>query len=284
MIDRRPSAGRISLWLAVGTVVVLAVAIMMGWLARRDIDEATTTPTPAIGEISVEPALPPPAADPVVAAADAEPVPLAVPPQAPRFPPPKQVGPIPEAIDVTVIDSDDHPVANAEVLMRSTISDESAARLEELGKLLKDPHADPAATRKLLDEITKTDDRPAGTTWESPSARYLTDEQGRCRVPLRFGAGEIYASRDGVGTSGVWKPARFEHDPDAPSDPTAFRHAWDSAVILKLLPHATLTGIAVGADGTPLAGALVSVGHSFSNGREVETKPREVEPAETDEN
>jgi Carboxypeptidase regulatory-like domain len=282
MTDRSRLAGRTGL-VAAGAVAVLVFAIIIVLLSRQHADEAAPAPPAALLDPALEGSSPTTVADTPAPALDPEPERLATTPQAPRFRLPKHDGPLPDAIDVTVVDSDDRPVPNAVVLVRSTVSNESAALHAKFSQQLATAKDDPERIKELFAQMLEAAKRPAEATWESPSARLVADEHGRCHVPIPGGAIEIYASLEGVGTSGVWKPDRLERDMSDPTNTRAYRQVWDSTVILELLPQAKVSGYVLGVDGAPLAGAVVSLSHSFSNGREVETKPRPTGSVEADE-
>jgi hypothetical protein len=286
MTDRNATAGKVPPITALAIVSVAAIGILAVLMLRqadveghRGIPQLATLPQ----EPEPEPATsgsPSPTAS-LPAPRVAEPTTLAT----PAVPPPAYVpltdGPAPDAIDVTVIDLNDQAVAGAEVLVRSTMNrDQQETVQANLKRLREVSEKDPEERRKLLEEIANSTRELRGPSWDAPVARVLTDVDGRCRVPLLSGGDEVYASLDGTGTSGVWKPYHLEQT--TPHEATAYRKVWEPAVTLRLLPQASVVGIAIDAESRPMPGAEVSVVRLIGVKREMHTEPRRVDPVVTD--
>jgi hypothetical protein len=166
----------------------------------------------------------------------------------------------PRVVHVTIIDQHDQPVAGAEVLVLVT------------------PY--PTSLDDYMYSFQKMGVQ-SPTGWDQPAQRLAADAHGRCRVVVESGVAEIYASSQGVGTSGIWKPWQRREEVH-PKSTRAAHWIWVDEVTLRLLPQARIDGLVRDSSGRPVVGAPVFISREVSLRQDIVTKVMPLPPISTD--
>jgi len=188
----------------------------------------------------------------------------------------------PSHLDIRVVDAHGNPVAAAEVLVCAR---ERLPTPEEMKELIASMSAN--GDRKPKSDTLKKwiAERPKdNATWEAPTSRHVTADDGSCGIDLAAAKVEIVASKEGLGTSGVWSSSSYERKPGAASPVVeSMRLVDESAATLVLLPQGTITGVVRDARGLPVPRASIVVGNFLSGiGRNNNTRARLPGPVESD--
>jgi protocatechuate 3,4-dioxygenase beta subunit len=290
--ERNAPAGRVAAALIVLVALVVVAAVLI--LAQRELATQAPVAAPIAASPSritqAAPSLPAPeAADPSsLTPSEAAATASATRPEAPYIP--EDAGPRPDHVDVLVVDSEGDPVEGAEVLVRESPKLPPPGTITaELSRLRTESTHDGVLDaeelkRKSTEWLKAHVSGPSPSTWESPSARYVTDERGACRVLLAGGDAELLAQKPELGTSGTWSVSTFERRSGTSGTSVRdMQRSFRTNATLTLRKQATIEGVVQDRLGRSLAGALVGPGSMPSSiGRDDDTRARPPAAMSTD--